>query len=142
MIAGLASIVFIPLLAISMVHMLWAFGSTYPAKNQKDLVRTVAGFKGVEKMPPRLASLAVSIIVFIAGLWALALTDPTPSLTLTLGGALFSAVFMMRGALGYTSWWREKTPEQPFAAFDVKVYSPLCLFIGIGIGWLTLLRVF
>lgn len=140
MIAGLASLIFIPLLAISMVHLLWAFGSTYPAKTQKDLVRTVAGFKGAEKMPPRLASLAVAILVFIAGLWSLALTDPSQSLILTLGGLALTGVFLTRGALGYTKWWREKTPQEPFATFDVKVYSPLCLFIGFGFGWLTLLR--
>lgn len=142
MISGLASLVFIPLLAISMIHMLWAFGATYPAKTQKDLVRTVAGFKGVEKMPPRWASFAVSLITFIAGLWALALTDPSQSLILTLGGVLLAGVFLFRGALAYTKWWRSITPEEPFATFDVKVYGPLCLFIGVGFSWLTLLRVF
>ena len=140
MIAGLASIIFIPLLAISMVHMLWAFGSTYPTKTQKDLARTVAGFKGIEKMPPRPASFAVSILTLMAGIWALALTDPTQSLILTLGGIALAIVFLARGAIGYTKWWREKTPEEPFATFDVKVYSPLCLFLGAGFGLLTLLR--
>ncbi len=141
MIAGLASIVFIPLLAVSMVHMLWAFGATYPAKTEIDLVRTVAGFKGAEKMPPRWASLAVSLITFVAGLWALALTDPSQSLILTLGGILLAGVFIFRGIIAYTKWWRLKTPEEPFATFDVKVYGPLCLFIGAGFSWLTLLRV-
>lgn len=140
MTTGLASLIFIPLLAISMVHMLWAFGSTYPAKTQKVLVRTVAGFKGVEKMPPRLASLAVSLATFFAGLWALALTDPSTSLILTGGGVVLTFVFLARGLVSYTSWWRALTPEQPFARFDVKVYGPLCLFIAVGFGWLTLLR--
>ncbi len=91
-------------------------------------------------MPPRMASLAVSIIVFIAGLWALALTDPTDSWVITFGGMALAAVFLFRGAIAYTSWWREKTPEQPFATFDVKVYGPLCLFIGVGFAWLSILR--
>ncbi len=140
MTAGLASIVFIPLLAISMVHMLWAFGSNYPAKTEQDLARTVAGFKNIEKMPPRLASLAVSLATFFAGLWALALTDPSTSLILTGGGVVLTFVFLARGLVSYTSWWRALTPEQPFARFDVKVYGPLCLFIAVGFGWLTLLR--
>ena len=140
MTAGLASLIFIPLLAISIVHMMWAFGSTYPAKTQIDLVRTVAGFKGVQKMPPRLASFAVSVVIFIAGLWALALTDPSDSMLLTAGGLALFLVFLLRGVLGYTSWWREKAPEEPFATFDVKVYAPLCLFIATGFGWLTILR--
>ncbi|MCF6301911.1 MAG: DUF3995 domain-containing protein [Devosiaceae bacterium] len=141
MTAGLASLIFIPLLAISMVHMLWAFGSTYPAKTQRDLARTVAGFKDIEKMPPRLASLAVSLATLFAGLWALALTDPNTSLILTSGGFVLTFLFLARGLVSYTSWWRALTPEQPFASFDVKVYGPLCLFIAVGFGLLTVLRV-
>ena len=142
MISGIASLVFIPLLAISMVHMLWAFGFTYPVKDEKSLVRTVAGFKGAEKMPPRWASFSVSVLVLAAGIWALALTDPSDSLLLTFGGVVLGAVFLARGIIGFTRKWREMTPEEPFATMDRKIYSPLCLFIGTGFIILTLIRLF
>ncbi len=142
MIAGIASLVFIPLLSIAMVHMLWAFGSTYPVRDEKTLARTVAGFKGIEKMPPRPVSFLVSLLTLGTGIWALALTDPGPSPILTLGGALLTLVFLGRGIAGYTKKWRQMTPEEPFASMDRKIYSPLCLFIGTGFAVLTLLRLF
>ncbi len=142
MLAGIASLVFIPLLAISMVHMAWAFGATYPVKDEKMLARTVAGFKGIEKMPPRPASFAVSLLSFAAGVWALALTDPSSSLLLTTGGILLTLVFLGRGIFGYTRRWRELTPEEPFATLDKKIYSPLFIFIGTGFFILSILRIF
>ena len=142
MIAGIASLVFIPLLSIAMVHMLWAFGSTYPVRDEKTLARTVAGFKDIEKMPPRPVSFFVSLLALGTGIWALALTDPAPSPILTLGGVLLTLVFLGRGIAGYTEKWRQMTPEEPFASMDRKIYSPLCLFIGTGFAVLTLLRLF
>jgi len=140
MIAGISSLVFIPLLAIFMVHILWAFGSTWPAQDQKTLARTVTGFKGVEHMPPRIASAAVAIAVLAAGTWALFMSDPAPNPLLTLGGGVLAFVFLGRGVAGYTKKWRDLTPEEPFATFDRKLYSPLCLGIGIGFLFLTIWR--
>jgi len=142
MLSGLASLIFIPLLAISIVHMAWAFGATYPVKDEKMLARTVAGFKDIEKMPPRLASFAVSLLSFAAGIWALALTDPSPSPLLTAGGILLALAFLGRGIIGYSKRWRELTPEEPFASLDKKIYSPLFIFIGTGFLTLSALRIF
>jgi len=128
MLSGLASLIFIPLLAISIVHMAWAFGATYPVKD--------------EKMPPRLASFAVSLLSFAAGIWALALTDPSTSVLLTIGGVLLTLAFLGRGIFGYTKRWRELTPEEPFASLDKKIYSPLFIFIGTGFLILSALRIF
>lgn len=141
MIMGIASLVFIPLLAISLVHLMWAFGSTYPVKSEKALAQTVAGFKGIEKMPPRLASFAVSAGALFAGIWALSMADPAPSSILTTGGIILSLVFLARGVFGYTKKWQALTPEEPFRAMDKKIYSPLCIFIGVGFLTLILWRV-
>jgi len=142
MIPGIASLIFIPLLAISIIHIAWSFGATYPAKSELMLARTVAGFKGIEKMPPRLVSFGVSLLALTAGLWALALTDPSTSLLLTAGGIVLTLVFLGRGIVGYTQRWRELTPEEPFASLDKKIYSPLFLYIGSGFLILTALRIF
>lgn len=140
MISGIASLVFIPLLSIFFVHIMWAFGSTYPVKDQKSLARTVVGFKGIEKMPPRLASFAVAIAVFAAGIWALAMTDTNPSMVLTLGGVVLALVFGLRGIVGFTPQWRAMTPEEPFAELDRRIYSPLCLCLGSGFAYLVYWR--
>jgi len=142
MIAGIASLTFIPLLAIVMVHLLWAFGFTYPAKSEASLAQTVLGYRGVTHMPPRIVSLGMAIAIFSAGIWALALSDPAPNFLLSAGGVVLALVFLGRGGIGYTKWWRERTPEEPFATFDKKLYSPLCLGISLGYFTLVALRIF
>lgn len=140
MLAGLASIVFIPLLSIAMVHMIWAFGFTYPVKTEQDLARTVVGVNGITKMPPRWASFLVAVLVMTAGIWALSLSGTVPNLILTLGGIAATLIFGLRGIAGFHPVWREKLSEEPFATLDKKVYSPLCLFLGLGFALLTFLH--
>jgi len=142
MIAGIASLTFIPMLAIAMVHLLWAFGSTYPAKTEASLARTVLGYKGVSRMQPKMVSLGMAFAILAAGIWGLALSDPAPDLVLTAGGIILALIFLGRGILGYTAWWRERTPEEPFASFDKKLYSPLCIGISLGYFTLVALRIF
>ncbi len=142
MIMGIASLVFIPLLAIALVHFIWALGFNYPVKDEKTLAQTVAGFKDIEKMPPRIMSALVGAGILGAGIWVLAMADPMQSLTLTLGGAILALVFLGRGIFGYTKKWAELTPEQPFRTLDKKLYSPLCIAIGVGILSLVFWRVF
>lgn len=140
MLAGLASLVFIPLLSIAFIHMVWAFGFTFPAKTETDLARTVVGLNGITKMPPRWASFGVAVIVFIAGIWALSLSGTIPNTTLILGGIAATIIFTLRGVIGFSPQWREKMGEEPFATFDRKLYSPLCLGLGFGFGLLTFLN--
>lgn len=140
MIAGIASLVFVPLLAIAMAHILWSFGGTWPVQDQKTLARTVVGSRDIERMPPRLLSATVAIFIFASGIWALSMTDPAPNLLLTLGGLALAIIFLMRGIAGFTSQWRALTPEEPFATFDKKVYSPLSFGIGLGFAILVLWR--
>ena len=141
MIMGISSLVFIPLLAIAMVHFIWALGFNYPVKDEKILARSVAGFKGIEKMPPRFMSFLVGIGVLSAGIWVLAMADPAPNFILTLGGAVLALGFFGRGFFGYTERWAKITPEEPFRTLDKKFYSPLCIFIGAGVLFLVIWRV-
>lgn len=140
MLAGIASLVFIPLLSVSLVHLFWAFGMTYPVKSEQELARTVVGAKDIEKMPPRWASFLVSVLVFVAGIWALALSDTTPDFILILGGIAATLIFLLRGIVGYLPKWRTRMCEEPFATLDRKIYSPLCLYLAAGFGLLTFLN--
>ena len=49
-------------------------------------------------------------------------------------------LILARGAIGYTAWWADKTPEPNFRLNDRRVYSPLCLTIGLGFLALVVLR--
>ncbi len=135
-----AALIFVVLLAVAIAHLLWAIGSPWPIRDPALLARTVIGRPGVTRVP-RLASLLVCIATLAAGVAALALADHTGGgLLLTLVGIVLAAVFLGRGALGYTAAWRERFSEEPFATLDRKNYSPLCLALGAGFLLLVIMR--
>lgn len=137
----IAAFMFITLLAVSTAHFSWSVGRTWPIRDEKLLAQTVVGFRDIERMPPRLASFAVALATLAAGIIALALADHDGGgLMLTLLGLPLATVFLARGLVGYTSWWAEKTPEPNFRLNDRRVYSPLCLFLGLGFVALVILR--
>ena len=137
-----AALVFVPLLTVSMAHLMWSFGLTWPIRDEKLLAQTVVGRQGIERMPSRWASFGVSLLTLAAGILALALADHTSGgLALTLSALPAAAILLGRGALGYTTWWSGLTPEPNFRLSDRRVYSPLCLAIGIGFLILFLMRV-
>lgn len=134
MIAGIASLVFIPLLAIAMVHMLWAFGATWPAKDRQMLAATIAG---KEPLQSRWWSFVVGLFVFAGGIWALALSDPSINPVLRIGGAVWSVIFLVRGAVGFWPEWQQQHAAEPFATTNRKLYSPLCIAVALGFAYLT-----
>ncbi|WP_323013935.1 DUF3995 domain-containing protein [Devosia sp.] len=137
----ISSLMFIALLAVSMAHFLWALGRTWPIRDEKLLAQTVVGFRDIERMPPRLASFGVALAALAAGIFGLALADhDSGGHAMTLFGLLASLPFLARGLVGYTAWWVEKTPEPSFRFNDRRVYSPLCLLLGLGFIALSILR--
>jgi hypothetical protein len=137
----IAAFMFVALLAVSVAHLLWSLGQTWPIRSEKLLAQTVVGFRDIERMPPRPASFAVAVATLAAGIIALALADHDGGgLALTLLGLPLAAVFLARGVIGYTAWWADKTPEPNFRLNDRRVYSPLCLFLGAGFLALVILR--
>lgn len=134
MIAFLALAAALILLALSVLHLIWGFGATWPEADARALARRVAGFRGVTKMPRPAACFFVAAALAFAALVTLAAAGVLPTsyprwLALTALGAV-AAVFTLRGLLAYTPQWRERTPEEPFASLDRRLYGPLCLIIG------------
>jgi len=135
-----ASIVFVILLAVGLAHLLWAVGSRWPIRDPELLARTVIGRPGVTRVP-RLASLAVAVLVLAAGLLALSLADhDAGNWWLTATGVALAAVFLGRGVVGYTEGWRARFSLEPFVTNDRRVYSPLCLVVGAGFLILVIMR--
>lgn len=136
----IASTVFVILLTVSLAHLLWAIGSRYPIRDPELLARTVIGRPGVTRVP-RLASLAVAVLTLAAGIFALSLADhDAGAWWLTAVGLVLAAVFLGRGALGYTAGWRARYSLEPFVTNDRRVYSPLCLIVGAGYLILVIMR--
>ncbi|MEO8685314.1 MAG: DUF3995 domain-containing protein [Devosia sp.] len=137
----IASLMFVALLAVSFAHFLWSLGRSWPIRDEKLLAQTVVGFEGIERMPPRLASFAVALATLAAALIAAALADhDSGGAGLILLGIPLAAVFLARGIVGYTPWFIAKTPHPNFRLNDRRVYSPLCLALGVGFIVLVVLR--
>lgn len=137
----ISSLMFIALFAVALAHTLWTFGRTWPIRDEKLLAQTVVGTADIERMPPRLASFAVAIVTFATGLFALALADhDSGGIGLSLLAIPVAAIFLARGVVGYTAWWKARTPQPNFRLNDARVYSPLCLLLGVGFIVLMVLR--
>jgi hypothetical protein len=135
------SLTFVPLLMVAVAHLLWSVGRTWPIKNEALLAQTVVGAPDITKMPNRLVTFVVSVLILAAGVIALALADHTSGgWWLTALGIVLAVVFIGRGVLGYTSGWRARFPTEPFATLDRKNYSPLCFWIGAGFVILVVMR--
>jgi len=137
-----ASLTFLPLFTVAFAHYLWAFGNTWPIRNEALLAQTVVGRPGITKMPNRFVTFVVATALIVFGIVALSLADPVAGgVGLTVLGILLALVFIARGVLGYTPGWRAQFPTEPFASLDRKNYSPLCFWIGAGFLILVLMRV-
>lgn len=138
----IAALVFVPLLAIAFAHLLWALGRTWPIRSPELLARAVIGTSEAHRVP-RGRALLVAIICLATGVLALALADDTAGgWQLDMLALPAAVLFLARGLVSYTSGWRQAHPEPIFAANDRRVYAPTCLFIGLGLLVLVLLRLF
>lgn len=136
----IASIVFVILLTVALAHLLWSIGSRWPIKDPELLARTVIGRPGVTRVP-RFASFVIAVLVLAAGVFALSLADhDAGAWWLTAIGVVLAAVFLGRGALGYTTGWHQQFSLEPFVTNDRRVYSPLCLIVGAGFLILVIMR--
>jgi len=137
----MSSLMFIALFAVALAHLAWSLGRTWPIRNEKLLAQTVIGRKDIERMPPRLVSFAVALVALATGILALALADhDSGGAELSALGVLAGLVLLARGLVGYTAWWRARTPEPNFRLNDTRLYSPLSLLLGLGFLALALMR--
>jgi hypothetical protein len=136
-----AALVGVPLLAVGIAHLLWSLGIMWPIRDSKLLARTVVGTPGVAKMRAKPLTFVTAVLIFAACVVAFSVADPTSGGGgLTALALLVGLAFLARGALGYTSWWARRTPEEPFRSLDRTNYAPLCLALGAGFLVLVVLR--
>jgi hypothetical protein len=127
---------------IAALHAAWAARIWWPVRDEASLARTIAGFRGIERMPDILPSLAVTTVLFACMLLAADMSvapglTKLPHMLIAVATAGASMVFLARGLAGFTSFWARLTPEQPFRTLDRRYYSPLCILIGIGLATLV-----
>ena len=128
--------------AIAALHAAWAARIWWPVRDEAALARTIAGFRGTERMPDILPSVAVTTVLFVCMLLAADMSfspglTRLPHMLVAVATAGASMVFLARGMAGFTSFWARLTPEQPFRTLDRRHYSPLCILIGLGLATLV-----
>ncbi|NLH83772.1 MAG: DUF3995 domain-containing protein [Phyllobacteriaceae bacterium] len=133
--------IFVVLTIVALLHAYWAFGGRWPGHDELSLARTVVGSKGITAMPARGPTLVVAVQIFLAGVVASAraglVPTPLPATAQTVALAALATVFLVRGIAGFTPMFRALQSEEPFATLDRRLYSPLCLALGIGFAILV-----
>lgn len=112
------------LLSASLLHALWATGSSWPLSDRDEFARVVMGRGG---FPSAAASLSVATL--LAGA---ACSVARPRGGLRRGAAVVTAAGLaLRGivGLGGHRWAKSRMPE--FADADLRVFSPICLTLAI-----------
>jgi hypothetical protein len=136
-----AALLGVALLAIAIAHLLWGLGIRWPIRDEAVLASALSGAPGAARMPPWYRSLAIALLAFAACVVAFSVADHTAGgPPLTALALLAGILFLARGALGYTAWWRERTPGEPYRTLDRRNYSPLCLALGVGFVALVIMR--
>lgn len=125
--AGLEAVL---LALIAGLHVAWGLGERWPARDEKALAALVVGYR-LDRMPSPVQCFAAAVaILAAAAMVALLAINSQLSGLMMLVGAGVTAVFTARGVAGYLPAWRTRFPRQPFATFDRRLYSPLCLVIA------------
>lgn len=119
----------IPLALVALVHAFWGLGIWVPIRDEEALVRAAVGAAGVTRMPGPIPCflVAAGVVLVLVALW---LPHGLFRLIVLWPAAL---VFLGRGGVTYSRFWRKMTPVEPFATYDRLYYGPLCLALGAGL---------
>lgn len=141
---SIAVAMFFVLAAIAVIHVMWAFGSRWPARSERELVAEVIGRTGQRHMPSPLQCVLAAVAIFFAGVAALIVSNflivPLPASAITSLGLALALIFGLRGVAAYHPAWREQFSQQPFAQMDRTKYGPLCLLLAAGFAALVIRR--
>lgn len=127
---------------IAGLHAYWGRGGLWPAASENELIATVIGNARAKRMPSPGLCLLVALAIAVTAVWPLLLVQVSGTAAfhplIRLGGLAIMAVFLLRGLAGCLPAWRRLHPREPFASYDRRYYSPLCLLIAAGYAVLLL----
>ena len=137
---AIALLIFLPLEAVALFHLYWAYGGLWPGQSEAQLVERVVGVEHGQ-MPPRGLTMIVALGIALAGLWPalyLALIpSPLPRWLIGVGMWSLAGIFLARGAVTYVPGVWPVPRDLPFYRLNRRYFSPLIL--AIGVGYLSLL---
>jgi hypothetical protein len=121
--------------AIAGLHVAWAAGSPFPARDRDALVASVVGAPIGSPMPGRVATLVVAIGLVSMAWWTAAqgglVPSPVPAPWLRAGSLAMVVIFGLRGIGGFFELaLRPAIRGTPYVRYSRIVYSPLALLLA------------
>ena len=137
-VAPVAGIVGLVLAFLGALHVAWALGNPWPARDRDALAPLVVGTRSVGTMPGRGPTVVVAVLLFTAAVlvWAAGGLVPVPGAPLArVGAAGVGVVLALRGLVGFADErLRPAIRGTPYARWNVRLYSPLCLALAAGVA--------
>ncbi len=133
----MAAIVALILVALTLLHVYWGIVGV---SGRSAALPEVDGKPTFQ--PSRLACFAVASALTVAALliaWRGGLVpSPLPGLVATIGTAGVGAVFVLRaiGDFRLVGFFK-RIRGTPFAVWDTRLFSPLCLALGLSSLWIA-----
>lgn len=126
------------LLFAAVFHAYWAFGG------RRGYAVAIPQYPDGRRVfePSRRGTLVVASLILLAALWPLVaagyLPVPVPRQWLRIGTAALALLFTVR-AVGWFQFagFFKSVRHTEFGRFDTRVYCPLCLVLGLGLGRLA-----
>jgi hypothetical protein len=134
-----AAIAAVLLSVIAGLHVAWALGSPFPARDRDTLAAAVVGAPIGSPMPGRVATVVVAIGLVGMAWWTAAqgglAPSPVPAPWLRAGSLAMVAIFGLRGIGGFFELaLRPSIRGTPYVRYSRIVYSPLALLIAALVG--------
>jgi hypothetical protein len=129
------------LLLVGLLHLVWTT-STWPLAGREDFARLVVGVP-VDRLPSAgltavvagLLLAAAYLVGAAAGVWP----GVGPRWMVRVGVAVVAGVLLVRGGGGFgADLYTPSYAPADFVRLDRILYSPLCLALGLGSGWVLL----
>ena len=114
------------LLAVAVVHAIWAQGSAWPLADRRRLAWTVYGSAAMPSAP---ACLAVTAVLTVGAGLVAGFPRRAPRLR-RLAAAGVVTVLAARGVVGAVGLMPQQRASEGFARWDRRLYSPLCLVLA------------
>ncbi|TVL89039.1 DUF3995 domain-containing protein [Streptomyces sp. SAJ15] len=128
----------IALLAIGLLHVVWAF-SPWPFESTEIFVKSVFGAKDGAWPFPAALSAVMGLVIIVAAVVPLMVNDTVPQLgpswmrTVAIYG--LAVALLGRGLGGYAM---NSGSAEEFSRLNSAVYSPLCIALGLMVGVVAL----
>lgn len=127
------------LAAIAALHGYWALGGVWPGRDAEGLTQTVVGARPGTPPPGPAACWLVAALLLGGAITVLGaagvLPLPVPARAVRVAALLGGGVLALRGLLGFAdARLRPDIRGSPYARWNVRLYSPLCLVLALLIG--------